>query len=137
MMPARVEPCFDTRRKISPGRPSSYSPTVTKPLQSATRNSNVRDARVRGSFSRTGSWTIFSTMRSTTSAAAAAAARHRSSAVDAVLLGHGQRLGHLAVVAVDGDGLEAQLPGVDVELLDVFDRDVLGHVDRLGDGAAR
>jgi len=29
MMPARVEPCFDTLRNSSPGRPSSYSPTVT------------------------------------------------------------------------------------------------------------
>ena len=29
MMPARVEPCLDTCMKISPGRPSSYSPTVT------------------------------------------------------------------------------------------------------------
>ena len=55
MMPARVEPCLDTRTKISPGRPSSYSPTVTKPLQSATRNSKVRDTRVRGSFLRIGS----------------------------------------------------------------------------------
>ena len=29
MIPERVEPCFATLRKISPGRPSSYSPTVT------------------------------------------------------------------------------------------------------------
>ncbi len=49
MMPASVEPCLETRTKISPGRPSSYSPTVTKPLQSATRNSKVRDARGSGS----------------------------------------------------------------------------------------
>ena len=28
MMPARVEPCFATWRNISPGRPSSFSPTV-------------------------------------------------------------------------------------------------------------
>ena len=55
MMPARVEPCLETRTKISPGRPSSYSPTVTKPLQSATRNSKVFETRVRGSFWRTGS----------------------------------------------------------------------------------
>ena len=48
MIPARVEPCFEMRRKISPGRPSSYSPTVTKPLQSATRNSKVREVRLRG-----------------------------------------------------------------------------------------
>ena len=49
-----------------------YSPTVTKPLQSATRNSNVRLARCRGSFWRTGWWTIFSTstMRSMISVAA-------------------------------------------------------------------
>ena len=43
----------------------------------------------------------------------------------------------LAVVAVDGDGLEPEPPGVDVQLLDVLDRHLLGHVDRLGDGAAR
>ncbi len=77
---------METRRKTSPGRPSSYSPTLTKPLQSATRNSNVRLVRDRGSFSRTGTLTIFSTMRSTTSvttagpaAAAAAAASSASS----------------------------------------------------------
>ena len=45
MMPARVEPCFETLMNTSPGRPSSYSPTVTKPLQSATRNSKVRLVR--------------------------------------------------------------------------------------------
>ena len=44
MIPASVEPCLETVRKISPGRPSSYSPMVAKPLQSATRNSNVRPA---------------------------------------------------------------------------------------------
>src|SRR5436305_1911934 len=30
MMPASVEPCFDTLRNSSPGRPSSYSATVAK-----------------------------------------------------------------------------------------------------------
>ena len=74
MMPARVEPCFETRRKISPGRPSSYSPTVTKPLQSATRNSNVRDWRVRGNFWRTGSRMMRSTICVTTSVGVAAVA---------------------------------------------------------------
>ena len=54
MIPAMVEPCLDTRRNNSPGRPSAYSPTVTNPLQSATRNSKVREVRVRGSFSRVG-----------------------------------------------------------------------------------
>ena len=34
---------------------------MTKPLQSATRNSNVCDVRLRGSFSRTGTLMIFST----------------------------------------------------------------------------
>ena len=29
MMPASVDPCFATFKKSSPGRPSSYSPTVT------------------------------------------------------------------------------------------------------------
>ncbi len=54
MMPARVEPCFETVKNTSPGRPSEYSPMVAKPLQSATLNSNVRPRRERGSFSRTG-----------------------------------------------------------------------------------
>ena len=51
------------------------------------------------------------------------------------LLRHRQRLGDLAVVAVDGDGLHAHLPGVDVELLDLLHRRLLGHVDRLGQSA--
>ena len=51
-------------------------------------------------------------------------------------LGRRERLGHLAVVPVDGHRLYPQPPGVDVQLLDVLDRDVLGHVDRLGDGPA-
>ena len=86
MIPARVEPCLATFMKTSPGRPSSYSPTVTKPLQSATRNSKVRDRRVRGSLSRVGCWTTFSTMRSTTCAGASSAAgiaASRSSAAGA------------------------------------------------------
>ena len=29
MIPASVEPCFATLMNTSPGRPSSYSPTVT------------------------------------------------------------------------------------------------------------
>ena len=29
MIPARVEPCLETLMNTSPGRPSSYSPTVT------------------------------------------------------------------------------------------------------------
>ena len=122
MIPASVEPCFETRMKISPGRPSSYWPTVTKPLQSASRNSNVRDVRLRGSFSRTGSFTVTtrSTMRSTTSVGAAAARRRRRPT--RLLLGHGQRLRDLAVVAVDRDRLEPELPRVDVELLDLLDR---------------
>jgi hypothetical protein len=72
MIPDSVEPCFDTVRKTSPGRPSSYSPIVAKPLQSATRNSNVRPRRLRGSFWRTGRWTIFSTIFSTTFVASSA-----------------------------------------------------------------
>ena len=53
-----------------------------------------------------------------------------------LLLGRRQRLRHLAVVPVDGHGLDAETPGVDVELLHVLDRHVLGHVHRLGDGPA-
>ena len=54
-----------------------------------------------------------------------------------VLLGSGggKRLAALGVVAVDGDGLDAQLPRFDVGLHDVFDRGLLGHVDGLADGA--
>src|SRR5258708_11815110 len=36
-----------------------------------------------------------------------------------LLLGRRQRLGHLAVVPVDGHGLDAETPGVDVQLLHV------------------
>ena len=53
-----------------------------------------------------------------------------------LLLRGRERLRHLAVVAVDGHGLDPEAPGVDVQLLDVLDRHVLGHVDRLGDGPA-
>ena len=45
----------------------------------------------------------------------------------------GQRLADLAVVAVDGQRLQAHLPALDVDLLDLLDRRVLGQVDRLGD----
>ncbi len=50
------------------------------------------------------------------------------------LLGGGEGLGHLAVVAVDGHRLDPHPPGVDVQLLYVLDRHVLGEVDRLRDG---
>ena len=74
MIPASVEPCFATLRNTSPGRPSSYSPTVAYPWQSATRNENVFELRVRGSFWRTGSCTMTcSTMRSTTCAGSSSA----------------------------------------------------------------
>ena len=50
MIPASVEPCLATFRNTSPGRPSSNSPTVAYPWQSATRNENVFELRMRGSF---------------------------------------------------------------------------------------
>ena len=46
----------------------------------------------------------------------------------------GQGLSHLAVVPVDGDRLQAEPPRLHVQLLDVIDGDVLGHVAGLGDG---
>ncbi len=46
-----------------------------------------------------------------------------------------QRLTHLAVVAVDRHRLQSQAPSVEVELLDVFDRDLLGNVYGLRDRA--
>ena len=52
-----------------------------------------------------------------------------------VRLAVGQRLAHLAVVAVDGRRLEAELPGLQVDVLDLLDRRGLGQVDRLGDRA--
>jgi len=42
-------------------------------------------------------------------------------------LGRRQRLGDLAVVAIDGHCFQAHLPGVDVQLLDFFDRGLLGR----------
>ena len=47
----------------------------------------------------------------------------------------GKRLAALGIVAIDGHGLEAQLPRFDIGLHDVFDRGFLGHVDGLADGA--
>ena len=44
------------------------------------------------------------------------------------LLHRGQGLSHLAVVPVDGDGLDAHVPRLYVELLDLLDRRLLGHV---------
>ena len=80
-------------------------------------------------------------MRAATSRSCASASEPAGASVAALdrrglLLGRRQRLGHLAVVPVDGHRLDAQAPGVDVQLLHVLDRHVLGHVDRLGDGAA-
>src|SRR5881409_3534052 len=47
---------------------------------------------------------------------------------------HGvERLRLLAAVAVDRDRLQAEAPGLDVRLLDVFHGRLLGDVDRLGD----
>ena len=59
----------------------------------------------------------------------------RGEGLGLALLGRRQRLGDLAVVAVDRDGLDAQPPRVDVELLDVLDGHVLGHVHGLRDRA--
>ena len=49
--------------------------------------------------------------------------------------GGAEGLDGLGAVAVDGDGLDAVLPGLDVGLDDVLDRRLVGHVDRLRDGA--
>src|SRR5918994_839011 len=46
----------------------------------------------------------------------------------------GERLGPLAVVPVDGQGLEAEPPSLQEQVLHVLHRDVLGHVHGLGDG---
>ena len=133
MIPASVEPCLDTVRNTSPGRPSSYSPMVTNPLQSATRNSNVRPRRLFGSFWRTGRWTTFSTTRSTT----------RSTAQPAAVSGgdrlgrRGEGLADLAVVAVDRHRLEAELPRQLVQRGDIVHGDLLGHVDGLADAAGQ
>ena len=47
----------------------------------------------------------------------------------------GQRLADLAVVTVDGKRLQAELPTVVVDLLDLLDGGALRQVHRLGDGA--
>src|SRR6185436_16337878 len=46
-----------------------------------------------------------------------------------------QWLRPLAAVAIDRNRLGAQLPGLNVGLLDFFDRGFLRHVDRLADRA--
>ena len=109
MMPARVEPCFDTVRKISPGRPSSYSPTVTKPLQSATRNSNVRRRAGAGQLlaDRLVDDLLDDPLDDLVATAAATASADASTPA---FLAVDSGWADLAVVAVDGDGLEAELP---------------------------
>ena len=47
----------------------------------------------------------------------------------------GERLAQLAAVAVERDRLEAELPGLDVDLLDVLDRGLVRQVDGLADRA--
>src|SRR5699024_10453158 len=47
----------------------------------------------------------------------------------------GERLADLAVVPVDRERLQPQLPALEVAVLDVVDRGLLRHVHRLGDGA--
>src|SRR6185312_14674436 len=54
-----------------------------------------------------------------------------------LLPGVRQGLADLAVVAVDGQRLQAELPALDVGLLDVLDGGVLRHVDRLADRAGQ
>ena len=60
----------------------------------------------------------------------------RSQRIVAGLLLGSERLGDLAVVAVDRDGLEPEVPGVDVNLLEFLDRRLLGDVARLADRSA-
>ena len=48
----------------------------------------------------------------------------------------GKGLDPLGGVAVDGDGLQPQAPGLEVGLHNLFHRSLLRHVDRLGDGPA-
>ena len=55
----------------------------------------------------------------------------------ALRLAVGQRLADLAVVAVDRGRLEAELPRLQVDVLDLLDRGVLRQVDRLGDRAGQ
>src|SRR5690606_23899066 len=47
-----------------------------------------------------------------------------------------QRLAPLRVFAIDRDGLQAELPPLDVDVVDFVDRRVLGHVDGLGNRPA-
>ena len=60
----------------------------------------------------------------------------RSQRVVAGLLLGRERLGDLAVVAVDRDRLEPEVPGVDVHLLELLDRRLLGDVAGLADRSA-
>ena len=60
------------------------------------------------------------------------------SRVGCILLGLGatvgERLAHLASVAVHSGRLQTELPGLEVDVLDLLDRGALGEVDGLGDG---
>src|SRR4026207_2557351 len=105
MIPDRVEPCLETVRKISPGRPSAYSPMVAKPLQSATRNSKVFEMRVRGSFWRAGGGVAL--LHDPLHHLGRRIGRSQGRCV---LLGRREGLTDLAVVPVDGHRLHAELP---------------------------
>ena len=61
--------------------------------------------------------------------------RPRRRRVAVLLLAGAQRLAALRVVAVDRDRLEAELPALEVDLLDLLGRGGLGHVDGLADRA--
>ena len=108
---------------------------VTKPLQSATRNSNVAPRGVVGSFWRTGlvDDLLDDPLDDALDRRSAPAATSVATAVFAV----DERLADLAVVAVDRDRLQPELPRQLVERGDVVDGDLLGHVHGLGDAADR
>src|SRR5699024_2231089 len=55
----------------------------------------------------------------------------------AVLRRRRQRLTHLAVVTVDRQGFETELPALEVDLLDILDSGRFRHIDRLGDRAGQ
>ena len=144
MMPLSVEPCFDTVRKISPGRPLGVLADVGEAL--AIGDPELERAgplRVRGSFST--DRLVHDLLDDPLHLLRCRSNRLRLGlhrrvvpiGCDRVLLGGRQRLADLAVVAVDRDGLEAELPRQQVQRLDVLDRGFLGHVHRLGDGTGQ
>src|SRR5579885_2500344 len=118
--PLTVEPSLAMVMNSSPGSPSGYRPTVMYPSWPPTLNLCVMEARSSCSLWRTARGGAFRFSSSCWDAATPV--RDPSSFLD-------------SAIAVDGHRFQAQLPGLQVGLHNLFDRGAVGQVDRFRDRA--